>query len=161
MLQNPFRKSTCKWTRQCKWALPAQGPYYMSDCIWHKNDMKDNSNTNLTFAKRYSSTWYIHTGSIVHNHLPASISSVSCNRKRHFSIKPTSVHAWRLRVLFLRIAVKWLHNSPWNTSVNFHVWTDYFLLSLEDYVQLRKRIFFWMDRSSTRNSLIKMSMIHM
>ena len=48
--------------------------------------------------------------------VPASISSALPRGSSMRSIIPTCVHAWRLRVLLRRIAVKWLHSSPWRTQ---------------------------------------------
>lgn len=44
-------------------------------------------------------------------HLPATTVSARCNRIRTCSIKPTSVHACKLRTLLRNIAMKTLHIS--------------------------------------------------
>ena len=48
--------------------------------------------------------------------LPASMSFFSWMLPSTRSMRHTSQHAWTLRVLLRKMAVKWLHSSHWNTQ---------------------------------------------
>lgn len=83
-------------------------------CLWQGAEMNDVMHLSVMAYVSTSVTLIMMDDQ--NNHQPATMSSARGNLSRMCPINPTSVHAWRFRMLFFKTAIKTLHISAWNSN---------------------------------------------